>query len=126
MLPRHQRLRRNGEFHRVYRRGRACSLPALTIHVLAGGAGKRMGVCVSRKLGGAVARNRLRRQLREILRGAARRWRDGFDAVLVARPAAGAATFQELAAAVDQLALRARLIPEGGATRDTRSAEKTA
>jgi ribonuclease P protein component len=58
----------------------------------------RLGVSVSKRVGGAVTRNRVRRRLREIFR----RSRDLFgnraaDVVVNARPSASAATFEELA-----------------------------
>ena len=46
----------------------------------------RAGIAVPRKVGGAVARNRLKRQLREAWRGQLDRIPEGRDFVIVARP----------------------------------------
>jgi ribonuclease P protein component len=46
----------------------------------------RVGVVCSRRVGGAVVRNRARRLLKEAWRGLSPRVRDGFDLVVVARP----------------------------------------
>ena len=48
----------------------------------------RVGFTVSRKVGGAVERNRVRRRLREIVRAAGAAMRPGHDYVLVGRKAA--------------------------------------
>ncbi len=53
-----------------------------------------MGIVVSKKVGNAVVRNRVRRRLREILR---RMHLPPCDLMVVARPEAAAADFHELA-----------------------------
>jgi ribonuclease P protein component len=59
----------------------------------------RVGFTVSRKVGGAVERNRVRRRLREIVRlSAAAGFRGGSDYVVVGRRAALALPFARLAA----------------------------
>lgn len=58
----------------------------------------RVGFTVSRKVGSAVERNRVRRRLREIVRLAdASRLRPGHDYVLVGRRAALTAPFERMA-----------------------------
>jgi ribonuclease P protein component len=57
----------------------------------------RVGFTVSKKVGGAVERNRVRRRLREIVRlSAARNLEGGSDYVLVGRPAALEMSFSRL------------------------------
>jgi ribonuclease P protein component len=70
----------------------------------------RFGFTVTRKAGGAVERNRMRRRLREALRRAAPlEARPGFDYVIVARRQALAAGFDRL---VSELARAMRLVGE--------------
>jgi ribonuclease P protein component len=76
----------------------------------------RVGFTVSRKVGGAVERNRVRRRLREIVRlSAAAGFRAGSDYVVVGRRAALALPFTRLAADLSG-ALR-RLVRGPGAPR---------
>jgi ribonuclease P protein component len=91
------RLRRRGDFDRVIRSPRVFSGQALVAFACQNPAGGwRVGVAVSRKVRGAVARNRLRRRLREAARAASLLGEDsgagergiGYDVVLIGRPAA--------------------------------------
>lgn len=71
----------------------------------------RVGITVSRRVGNAVVRNRVRRRLREALRARLSRLLPGSDVLVVARPTSAEATWAELSAALDTLLQRA------GATR---------
>ena len=67
----------------------------------------RIGFTVSRKVGNAVERNRVRRRLRTLLRERLRTAiGPGWDVLVIARPAAAEATYSELAAAIDGLLAR--------------------
>ena len=74
----------------------------------------RVGVTVSKKLGHAVVRNRVRRRLREVYRLNESRFQPGWDIVVVARSRCGSATFRDLTTAYLALAKKAGiLLPEG-------------
>ncbi len=76
-----ERIRRRAEFQRVYEKGYRSHGRLSTIFLLAnGGLTGRLGVAATRKLGGAVVRNRAKRLIREVFR---RNKIAGFDVVVV-------------------------------------------
>ena len=70
-------------------------------------ASARIGLTVSRKVGGAVVRNRVKRRLREWFRKSALRSAGAFDWVVIARPAAAALPSSVLCHEVEALCERA-------------------
>ena len=94
--PRRRRLSRSAEFERVYRQGRSKGNRFLVLYAFpreaddAGGDdGPRLGLSVSRRVGGAVERSRVKRVLREAFWAEAERLPADSDYVVVARPEAG-------------------------------------
>ena len=73
----------------------------------------RVGVTVSKKLGCAVVRNRVRRRLREAYRLHEARFAPGWDIVVVARSRCVQADFQKLTDAYLSLAEKAGILEEG-------------
>ena len=85
------RLSRSSDFKRVYRQGSSIASRFLVLYSFRRSAevaaeGPRLGLSVSKKLGGAVTRNRSKRLLREAFRALQGRLAEGYDFVLIARP----------------------------------------
>jgi ribonuclease P protein component len=97
------RLSRSAEFERVYRQGRSTANRHLVLYAFPNAAAERprLGLSVSRKVGGAVERNRVKRLLREAFAGAADELSPGQDIVVVARPQARELAEREGLAGID-------------------------
>ena len=107
------RLRRSAEFDRVRSEGRSWQHPFVAMAVAPNTLGhNRYGFVASRRLGGAVVRNRVRRILREIVRLSAPRLKPGFDITFVARNAVVGQPYSKVMAALDELFRRANLWQE--------------
>ena len=82
----HEHLRRAADFRRVYDRRRSASDAWLIVYVCPNALPHlRLGLSVSRKFGGAVQRNRLRRLYREAFRLTRHEMPTGLDLVLIPR-----------------------------------------
>ncbi len=103
------RITRPSQYATVYTRGSRQSCGLLVMRALPNGLDQsRYGLSVSKRVGGAVVRNRVKRRLREILRHGP--VRPGWDVVFIARPEAAAADFASLRKAVESLLSRAHLL----------------
>jgi ribonuclease P protein component len=111
------RLTRSADFDRVFRSGRSHAGRELVLYVFPRGEDgpPRLGLSVSRKVGGAVERNRVKRLLREAFAVESARLPEGTDAVVVARPDARPLAEREGLAGI-QHALGDLIEKAGGAT----------
>ena len=103
-------LKLNHIFQKLYRsRGQANGL--LVLYARPNGtAQNRIGITVSKKLGHAVVRNRVRRRLREVYRLNEDAFRQGWDIVVVARSRCIDAPFETLTKAYLSLAAKAGIL----------------
>ena len=94
-----QYLTRNAQFQAVYAGGRTWADRNVVFKVMPNALDiSRYGFTVSRRVGKAVVRNRVKRRLREIVRQA--RLKPGWDFIIIARVPAAEAEFAELAGSV--------------------------
>jgi ribonuclease P protein component len=94
-----QSLRNSQQFRRVYEQGQKIHTPFFSAFFLKNDAGeRRYGITVTRKIGGAVVRNRCKRRLREIVRKheICQSYSEGFDLVLNVKPELAEADFKRL------------------------------
>lgn len=110
-----EKLRKRWEFERVYSEGRKFVNDIFVIYIAPNDLGiNRLGIAVSKKLGKAVKRNRVRRLIRESFRLLEGRLREGFDIVVVGRSPAVGMKCQQIQAAMWELFRKAGIsIDEG-------------
>jgi ribonuclease P protein component len=111
MLPKRHRLRRSRDFARVRRYGRSAGGSIVALYALPSRNPEiRVGFSVSKSVGNAVVRNRVKRLMRESTRRHLPMLPSGLDLVFIARPAAASVQFTEMDATICGLLRRARLI----------------
>lgn len=103
-------LKENRAFQYVYRKGKSQANKELVLLFVRQGK-LRIGFSVSKKLGGAVTRNRIKRLLRESIRPRIPQLKCGYY-VFIARSAAATADFHTIEKSVDNLLRRQHLIKE--------------
>jgi ribonuclease P protein component len=109
-------MRKHSEFSRAMRGGHRAGRPLVSGHLLARAGHHepaRVGFVVSKAVGGAVVRNRVKRRLRHLARGYLGSLPEGSLLVVRANPRAATARQAELAAELD-LVIRALLRRQGG------------
>jgi ribonuclease P protein component len=111
LFPRASRLKSPGEFARAKARGGRLVCGCLIANVLPRppGQASRLGVVTSKKIGGAVARSRARRLMRECFRLHQRDLGRPVDLVLVARPSIAGKNLAEVEKDLMQVLRQARL-----------------
>ena len=108
-LARREGLKRPQDFAAVRRRGRSWSNRTLVLVALPNELGvSRFGFTVGRRVGNAVARNKVKRRLREAARQS--EITDGWDLVVLARMGAASAGYRQLSVDMADLLRRARLL----------------
>jgi len=101
-------MRTGDEFRHTIRRGTKVARPTLVTHVVPGTGGTTsVGFVVSKAVGGAVTRNRVKRRLRHLMRERLASLPEGSRVVVRALPASAAQDSDSLAADLDRALARA-------------------
>ena len=105
MLARAHRIVEGDELRRISRRGThfRCSLFIASLDVTTSSDSARFGFVTSKKVGGAVIRNRVKRRLRALAAQTLRSYPQGYDIVVRAHSDASRATYEELSVAWSQM-----------------------
>ncbi len=104
-------LKKTYEFKKVYRKGKSVANALVVLYYL-----KRednclkIGYSVSKKIGKAVVRNRVKRLLRESYRHNKSKLKTGFDLVLIARNSINTKSYQQVESALLDVFKKADLI----------------
>ena len=109
-MERKYRLRLNADFQRVRREGKVWTNDWMVLCALPNNLElSRFGFAVSKRIGKAVVRNRVRRRMREAVRLRRASIAAGWDLVFIARSAIAQATYAQITRAVENLVRRAKL-----------------
>ena len=101
------RLKKRAAFAYVYRKGEKASARDLLLLSAKSKEGLKIGLSVSKKVGNAVTRNRVKRLLREAIMPLTDRIDDGFMYVIVAYPSIAEKAFFSVSKSVEQAFSRA-------------------
>jgi ribonuclease P protein component len=112
-FPKSSKIRSSADFATVRGKGRTTQSSCLRLSCHASGdQPTRFGIVTSRRVGGAVVRNKVRRRIREIIRSAMPDIRPGLLVVTIAKPGAAGASFDTLRSEWLLLARRLSILPQ--------------
>lgn len=111
MLKRINRLKKRYQFNYVYKSGEHFSGEHMILYVASSKTKNiKVGLAVTKKVGHAVVRNKVRRRLREIIQKQLPNLKQNYNIIVVARENITSANFDELSLELNKLIKKANLI----------------
>lgn len=108
------RLTHKKAFNYVYRRGKSTACDSLILMYAPTKYGKRFGFSISKKVGKAVVRNKIKRQLKNAIIPLTAKIDNGYNYIFVVRPVAATLSYDELVSAACKLMIRAKVLTSEG------------
>jgi ribonuclease P protein component len=121
-LHRSHRLKKNEDFQEVFQKGTSAANKQFVVYSVRqeGQAVFRAGISVSKKIGKAVTRNRVKRLIREAIASLEEEIVTGIDLVIIARPGLEEMTYESLRSSLQHVLKRAKVLKSPAARREKR------
>lgn len=107
-------IKKNSQFKYIYSRGKSFTDPNLVLYIVRNNKNTlRLGITVSKKIGNAVVRNRVKRLIREGFRLNRHKFKYGYDIIFVARGLSRKGAFKDIERSIVNLMKKGGLLKEG-------------
>ncbi|WP_101773720.1 ribonuclease P protein component [Peptostreptococcus faecalis] len=105
-------IKKDSDFRRVYQKGKSVADRNLVIYTLQNGKKKsRIGISISKKVGKANVRNKIRRYIKEAYRiNIDANIKNGYDIVFIARVNSSSASYKDIEKSIKNITKRAKMI----------------
>lgn len=105
-------LKKDSDFRKVYKHGKSFANRYLVMYILENKSGSsRIGISVSKKVGNAITRNKLRRRIKECYRlDIDENVKEGFDIVFIARVSSKDSEYKDIEKSIKHLAKKSNII----------------
>ena len=112
MLSKENRLKKKKDFEKLFKEGKSFKEKFLVLKVNKNNlSNNRFGFIVSKKISKkAVVRNKIKRQLREIIRKEIKNYQKGFDVAVIALPGIALKDFKEIAQALESVLKKIKIL----------------
>lgn len=110
-MNKHQRIKKNNEFQKIFKKGKSFANRQFIIYVLKSDQPEfRLGLSVSKKVGNAVTRNRIKRYIRQVFLELQEEILPNADYVIIARNQAATLDYHETKKSLQHVMKVARVL----------------